>query len=55
MSVLLYVNETGSLATSYSDDEHRYGQHTQKYDQHTRNMVNIPEVWKGKKEEKKKE
>ena len=28
MSVRLYVDEKGSLATSYSDDEHRYGQHS---------------------------
>ena len=58
MLVHLYVNEKGSLATSYSDDKHKYGQHTrnmvnvpeilspyQKYSKHTRNMVKIPEVW----------
>ena len=37
MSVRLYVDEKGSFATSYSDGEHNYGQHT-------RSMVNIPEI-----------
>ena len=58
MSVRLYVDEKGSLATSYSDDEHNYGQHTrsmvnipeiwskyQNYGQHTRNIVKKPKVW----------
>ena len=59
MSVRLYVDEKGSFATSYSDDEHNYGQHTrsmvhileiwstyQNYGQHTRIMVNIPDLQK---------
>ena len=37
MSVRLYVDEKGSFATSYSDGEHNYGQHT-------KSMVNIPEI-----------